>query len=155
MDQPLLTSSPQRASEAPILQSTIAQHTDAAFHCASYPSAPHFSIRPLQHPLQKTAITHTQNIFHILCFLYATNNSLEAAALVKSKGSGLPGFLYLCFCLALILCSVGRVFERWRTGQGTDFMKDGRIGGGVSWVQTEGRTDIGILHSFLKKWLYK
>ncbi len=88
MDQPLLTSSPQRASEAPILQSTIAQHTDAAFHCASYPSAPHFNIRALQHLLQKIAITHTQNIFHIFCFLYVTNNSLEATALVKSKGMG-------------------------------------------------------------------
>lgn len=108
-------------------------HTNGAFQCPLYPFALRFSFKPLQHPLQKTAKAHTTSSHTLvcLCFLDVANNSLEVTAVEKSKGSGATCFPYPFFCTARMLCSVGRVFEDRRTGQGPDFMKDWGVGGGV------------------------
>lgn len=104
----------------------------------------HFNILHRKQP------SHTR-IFHVLCFLYATNNSLEAAALEKSKGSGWPDFLYLCFCHARMLCSVFECLNEEGLGRTQILWKMGGSAGGLNAdVEEEGRRDGGMLLSFLK-----
>lgn len=145
MDQPLLTSSPQRASEAPILQSTMPQHTDAAFHCASYPSAPHFSIRPLQHPSQKTAITlshtHTPYLPHaVSCMPLITALKLQPWRNQRASGyrtssisvSAVPG-CFEVWAECLNAEGLGRTQISWKMG--------GLVGGLSADREEEGRRD--------------
>lgn len=141
MDQPLLTSSPQRASEAPILQSTMPQHTDAAFHCASYPSAPHFSIRPLQHPSQKTAIalTHIPYLSHtVSCMPLITALKLQPWRNQRASGyrtssfsvSAVPG-CFVVWAECLNAEGLGRTQISWKMG--------GLVGGLSADREEEGR----------------